>query len=141
MNMFKTTSAKTPEEYISLFPKEDQKELKALDSLIKKTAPDLKPHIVSGMIGYGSFHYKSKSGREGDWPLVLLARQKNYFSLYACSVTASGKYVAEEYKNDLPKADVGKSCIRFKKLSDLDTKIIEKILRDCVKYGGAAEQK
>lgn len=136
MNMFKTTTAKTPSEYIALFSSEDQKQLKILDSLIQKET-QFTPHIQSGMLAYGNFHYKSKSRREGDWMTIALARQKSYFSLYVCSVDDKGKYIAEKYKSDLPKASIGKSCIRFKKIEDIDIEIIKEVLKESVKFGGA----
>lgn len=135
MNMFKSTAAKTPNQYVNLFPENDQQNLKILDKLIQNET-QLKPYILSGMLAYGSLHYKSKGGREGDWMLIGLARQKNYFSLYICSVGEGGKYVVENYKDQLPKANIGKGCIRFKKLEDLDLEIVKKILKEAVKYGG-----
>lgn len=129
MNMFKTTSAKTPEEYINLLDEPRQSQIKTLHQFILKMVPKLKAFIISGMIGYGKYHYKYPSGREGDWAIILLASQKNYMSLYACGVK-DGKYVTETYKDKLPKANIGKSCIRFKKLEDLDLKVVEKILKE-----------
>jgi hypothetical protein len=130
MNMFKPTSAKTPKEYIDLISEPRKSDIKFLDKFIKKTVPKLKPFIISGMIGYGKYKYKSASGGEGDWCVIALASQKNYISLYACGVK-DGKYIAEGFKKDLPKADIGKSCIRVKKAEDLDLKVLEKILKEC----------
>ena len=80
-----------------------------------------------GMLGYGTYHYKYASGREGDWMVIGLANQKNYISLYSC--LSDGKnYVAEKHKDGLPKANVGKSCIRFRKLEDIDLEVIKRIL-------------
>ncbi|NUN11516.1 DUF1801 domain-containing protein [Candidatus Micrarchaeota archaeon] len=134
--MFNQTKAKTPSEYFKLVPKEYLAELKQIDALIKKNAPSLKPCIISGMLGYGPYKYKSQSGSEGDWFVIGLARQKNYFSLYICALTKEGKYLAEGYKKELPKASIGKSCIRFTKLSDVDEKVLIKIIKEAVKLGG-----
>ncbi len=79
------------------------------------------------MMGYGVFNYKSKSGREGTWPIVAIAPQKNYMSLYICAVT-NGKYMAEIYQDKLGKVSCGKSCIRFKKIEDLNTDTVKEIL-------------
>lgn len=127
-NMFKPTKANTPKEYLDMIDEPRRSEMKTLHTMIMKTIPDLKPHIVSGMIGYGTYHYKSKSGREGDWSMVLLASQKNYISVYACGVD-KGVYVADAYKSKLPKASIGKSCIRFKKLADVDLDILMEIVK------------
>lgn len=139
MNMFKPTAAKTPEEYIDLVAEPRKNEIKKLHDFIRKTTPKLKPFIISGMIGYGAFHYKSKSGREGDWAVIALASQKNYISVYVCA--ADGKeYVAEKYKKELPKASIGRSCIRFKKVDDIDLNILKKILLEGEKLGGTFAQ-
>lgn len=124
--------AKSPEEY---FSKTGEREpiLRTLDELIRKVAPGLKRTMVTGMsinmVGYGMFHYKGKSGREGDWPVVALANQKNYISLYICA-TEGGKYVAENNKDRLGKVSVGRSCIRFKKLEDLNLDVVRGILAE-----------
>lgn len=135
MNMFKVTDAKTPEEYIAKIDEPRRSEIKILHEFIRKTVPDLKPFIISGMIGYGPFHYKSPSGREGDWSILALASQKNYISVYACAAK-DGQYVAEKYKDKLPKANIGRSCIRFKKTSDIDLDVLKKVLLESKKLGG-----
>lgn len=138
MNMFKSTSAKTPEEYIAAIPEPRRHEFETIHRLIQKTIPTLRPRILSGMIGYGTYHYRSKSGREGDWSLVALASQKNYISVYVCSVEKD-KYIAETYKDKLPQASIGKSCIRFKKLKDIDLSILTQIIQKAEKVGGAGQ--
>lgn len=129
MNMFKPTKAKTRAEYIASIPEPRKSEIKKLDTLIKKTVPGMKPLFLYNMLAYGPFHYKSKSGREGEWAYIGLASQKNYISLYVCAVDGK-KYLAERYKKELPKANIGKSCIRFKKLEDVDQKVLAKILKE-----------
>ncbi len=130
--MFKPTVAKTPTEYIAMIDEPRRSQIKKLHDFIKKTVPALKPLIMSGMIGYGKYHYKYPSGREGEWSAILLASQKNYISVYACGVI-DGKYIAEQYKKHLPKASIGKSCIRFKKLEDIDLDVLKEILKKCEK--------
>lgn len=127
MNMFKPVKATSITEYIDLIPEPRKSEILKLDAFIKKTVPKLKPVFVSNMLGYGMFHYKSRSGREGDWPVIALASQKNYISVYVCRME-DGQYVAERYKKDFPKASIGKSCVRFKKTTDIDLNALKKIL-------------
>lgn len=133
--MFKTTPAQTPEAYIALLEEPRRSEIQTLHNLIQKAVPSLKPHIMSGMIAYGTYHYKYASGREGDWSLILLASQKNYISLYICAAK-DDEYLAEVHKNDFPKASIGKSCIRFKKLDDIDLKAVISICKEAEKLGG-----
>lgn len=129
MNMFKPTAAKTPEEYLDLIADPAQKaEVKQLDQLIRKTVPNLKPFIISGMIGYGSYEYKSKSGKGGEWATILLAAGKGSISVHLC-VMDGDKYLAETWKDKFPKANIGKSCIRIKKLADIDLTALEEIIK------------
>lgn len=133
--MFKPTKAKTPAEYIKLIDEPRKTEIQTLHDFIQKTVPQLKPYIQAGMIGYGSYHYKYASGREGDWSLIALASQKNYISVYVCA-TVDGKYIAEQFKKHFPKASIGKSCIRFKHLKDIDLKVLGEILKKAKTAGG-----
>ena len=87
------------------------------------------------MLGYGTFKYKNYKKEMIDWPIIALANQKNYISLYVCSLEG-GKYVAEKYKDELGKVSVGKSCIRFKKIDDLNLKILTKVLKLAAKSPG-----
>lgn len=130
-----SSMAKTPKEYLDSLQQPRKSELKALDKLIRKAAPKFKRFIMSGMLAYGKFHYKYASGREGDWAVIALASQKNYISLYVCA-TDGKKYLAEGYKKALPKASIGKSCVRFKKIEDVDLNVVEKMLKKAVKMGG-----
>ncbi len=132
--MFKPTAAKTPEDYLNMLPEPEKSETKKVFNLIKEEMPNDKPYIISGIIGFRSGHYKTKSGREGDWPLIALASRKNYISFYVCA--AEGKeYIAEKYKNELPKASIGRSCIRFKKLEDVNENVLRKIIKEALSLG------
>lgn len=122
------SKASTPSAYIKEVPAKRRAAIQNIHRLIRKHAPTLRPYMQSGMLGYGKYHYKYASGREGDWCVVGLASQKNYMSLYVCMVE-NNKYLAEMYKKDLGKVSVGKSCIRFKKLDDLNLKTVEKLIR------------
>ena len=123
------SEAKTPTEYINSLEEPRKTQIKKLHSLIRKTVPSLKPHMKFGMLGYGTYHYKYASGREGDWMIIGLANQKNYISLYAC-LSDGKQYVAEKHKKELPKTNIGKSCIRFRKLEDVDLNVIKRILKE-----------
>jgi hypothetical protein len=119
---------KTAAEYIEAADAAKRADLKALHQLIRKTLPDLKPCIVHGMIGYGPYHYRYATGREGDSARVVLASNKTGFSVYVSAVDQKGRYLAEQAKAKLGKASVGKSCIRFKKLADLDVAALRDVL-------------
>lgn len=124
----------TPEEYIAQLEEPRRSDIARLHALITKTVPKLTPCILGGMLGYGPFHYKYASGREGDACRISLASNKAHISLYALGADEDG-YVAERYKERLPKASIGKSCVRFKKLDDLDLTALKALLKETAKAG------
>ncbi len=119
----------SPAEYIAKLDEPRKTEIAALDALIRKTARKLEPFIHIGILAYGPWHYKYASGREGDWFRIGVASNKSYISLYICACDDKG-YVAERYKAALPKANIGKSCVRFKRLSDLEPAALKKMIRE-----------
>lgn len=136
MNMFKPAKAKTAKEYFDTLPEERKKPMMFLHKFIQKTAPKLKSNFLYNMPGYGTFKYKSSYQKEElDWPVIGLASQKNYISLYVCAIDKGG-YIAEQYKAELGKVSVGKSCIRFKKIEDVNLKTLEKVIKLAAKSPG-----
>jgi|ERR1700684_1290179 hypothetical protein len=122
----------TPAEYLAELDEPRKSEVAALDKMIRKLAPKLAPFIHAGMLAYGPWHYKYASGREGDWFRIGLASNKNYISLYILA-TEGKTYVTEKFKKGLPKASIGKSCVRFKRLGDLDEAALAKLIREWAK--------
>ncbi len=135
MNMFKPVKATSIQGYIAELPPERRSAIEFLDGFIKKTAPKLQPIFAYNMLGYGSFKYKNYKKEVIDWPLIALASQKNYISLYVCAIEA-GKYVAEKHKHELGKVTVGKSCIRFKKIEDLNLTMLAQVIKEAEKSPG-----
>ena len=135
MNMFKPVKAKSIKEYFDDLSPDRREPLEFLHKFIQKTAPSLKPNFFYNMPGYGSFKYKNYKKEILEWPIIALASQKNYISLYVCAVE-NGEYVAEKYKDELGKVSVGKSCIRFKKLDDLNLRTLEKVIKLAEKSPG-----
>ena len=123
------SDAKTPEEYIAQVGDDRRADIQKLHDLVRDVAPELEPTMDFKMLAYGKFHYKYASGREGDWMKIGIANNKRYISLYCCSADERG-YVAERYKERLPKASIGKSCVRFKRVSDLDEETLRELLRE-----------
>ncbi|MCA9342566.1 DUF1801 domain-containing protein [Candidatus Saccharibacteria bacterium] len=135
MNMFKGVKATNVEEYLDNVPAERKDTINFLHQFIQKAAPGLKPHFAYNMLGYGSFKYKNYKKEDMDWPIVALANQKNYVSVYVCAVDG-GEYIAEKNKNKLGKVSVGKSCIRLKKLEDVNLNELEKVIKLAAKNPG-----
>jgi hypothetical protein len=116
-------------------PAERRGLIRTLHAFIQKAAPSLKPHFAYNMLGYGSFPYRNYKHEAITWPVISLANQKNYVSIYVCAVV-DGKYVAETYAERLGKVSVGKSCIRFKKLEDVHLPTLKKVIQIAAKHPG-----
>ena len=124
----------TPAEYIASVDEKRRPDIEALHSLIRKHAPKLEPVIMGGMLGYGPFHYRYASGREGEACKLSIANNASYISLYCFASDGEG-YVAPRYAERLPKAKIGKSCVTFKKLADLDEKALVALIKETAKAG------
>jgi Domain of unknown function (DU1801) len=135
MNMFKKVKANSVESYLASIPQERKKDFLFLHKFIQKAAPKLKPHFAYNMLGYGSFMVKNSKKQLIPWPTVSLANQKNYISLFICSVE-NGKYLVENYKKDLGKVTAGKTCVSFKKVADLNLPSLKKLLQYAAKHPG-----
>ena len=133
--MFEEGIATTSEAYLDALDEPRRGDVAALDALIRATAPQLEPHIQSGMLAYGRYRYRYSSGRSGEWFPIGLASRKRYISLYVMAADGE-RYLAEAFRDRLPKADIGKSCIRFKRLADLDRDALVELIREGAKLDG-----
>ena len=82
------------------------------------------------IIGFGVYHYKYESGREGDAPLVGFSPRKAAIVLYlGCEVEVREKFLKKlgKYKGDT-------GCIYIKKLSDINTDVLKELIDASVKY-------
>jgi len=135
MNMFKSVASHTVKEYIAVVPQDRKETITFLHQFIQKSAPKLKAHFAYNMLGYGSFKYTNHKKEVLEWPVIALASQKNYISLYVCALEG-GEYIAEKHKKELGKVSVGRSCIRFKKLKDLNLPVLKKVIQAAAKNPG-----
>lgn len=132
------SAAQTVSGFLAGMSERNRVEAKRVHALIRKTAPTLNPGVMSGMLGYGKFHYRYATGREGDTALLALADRAGGLSLYVNCV-AGDRYLAEKYAKRLGKVSVGKSCIRFRKLDDLDVAALAALIREATAIGGTAK--
>lgn len=78
----------------------------------------------SSIIGYGTYHYVYKSGREGDWMLTGFSPRKAKFSIYIMS----GFEKFEALLAKLGKFKTGKGCLYVNKLSDIDLEVLKELI-------------
>ncbi|RYZ30978.1 MAG: hypothetical protein EOO10_00875 [Chitinophagaceae bacterium] len=82
------------------------------------------------IIGFGAYHYKYASGHEGDMPLMGFSPRKAQFSLYVTDPSHNNKKLLEK----LGKYSMGKACIYFKKLEDLNLDVLEKLSKETMQF-------
>jgi hypothetical protein len=133
--MFAKNAAQSIEEYLSLVPQDRKKDIDFLHSFIQKAVPALKPYYASNMIGYGSFSYLDSKKQKKDWPIISLANQKNFISIYVCALIKD-KDAAEKYKKDLGKLTQSLNCIRFKTIEEINPDTFKTVLRLAEKIQG-----
>ena len=118
----------SPEEYIAQLPQERKEAIETLRKSIKENLPDgFEECINYGMIGYVVPHSIYPAGYHCDpkqpLPFMNVASQKNFIAVYSSSLYAKKElldwFVAEFPKQSKTKLDMGKSCIRFKKINDI----------------------
>lgn len=120
------SKALTHEEYLLEVEEPKRSELRTLDGIIREILPTFGPCMISGIMGYGQFHYKGKSC-EGEWMRVGLSANKTGISIHICAGDKNGHF-PEQARDRLGKATVGRSCIRFKKLSDINLETVRELL-------------
>jgi len=101
---------------------------KILSDIMKEITGENPAMWGKRIVGFGSFHYKYDSGREGDWFLTGFSPAKNNLTVYIMS------YIDETddlYKK-LGKFKNGKSCLYIKKLKDVDLTILKKIFKKSI---------
>jgi uncharacterized protein YdhG (YjbR/CyaY superfamily) len=127
------STAKTPNDYIASLPEDRVKAMTELRNVIKKNLPKGFEEIMAyGMIGYVVPLKTYPAGYHCNPKLPLgymnIASQKNYIALHHLGVYGSDKllkwFVDEYPKYSKTKLDMGKVCIRFKKMDQIPYKLI-----------------
>ena len=100
--------------------------LRLVDIMREETGEE--PYMYGpSIVGFGTYHYKYESGREGDAPLAAFSPRKAQMVVYLI-----GGY-EERYPEQLAKIGpfkTGKACFYFKKLNDLDEEILRFLIKD-----------
>ena len=83
----------------------------------------------ASIVGFGEYHYKYASGREGDWMLTGFSPRKQNLTLYI--MAGFDRY--DELLKKLGKFSTGKSCLYIKKRADVDRKVLKELVSESVK--------
>ena len=97
---------------------------KALVKLMQSTAGEKPQMWGPSIIGFGSFHYRYDSGREGDMPLIAFSPRKAATVLYGLTGATSSKALLPK----LGKHTTGKGCLYIKKLTDVDQQVLQSMI-------------
>ena len=106
-----------------------RKDSRTLLQMMKKITGAKPKMWGTSMVGFGSYHYKYASGREGDWFLTGFAPRKQNLTLYIMS----GFKEYEALLKKLGKYKTGKACLYVKKLEDVDLATLKKLIERSVK--------
>lgn len=127
------STAPTPDQYIDELPEDRKKAMTELRKVIKKNLPKgFKEEMGYGMMGYCVPHSLYPAGYHCDpktpLPFMGMASQKNFIAVYHMGIYADPvllKWFTTEFpKHSKTKLDMGKSCIRFKKMDTIPFKLI-----------------
>lgn len=128
--------ADTVDQYIAQLPEDRQAPVEKLRNIFQKHLPKgFEEGILYKMIGFYVPHSVYPDGYhcnpKDPLPFVNIASQKNFVALYHSGIYAKKElldwFVAEYPKHCNYKLDMGKSCVRFKKMEDIPYKLIEEL--------------
>lgn len=110
-------------------PKKREDAYKLLDIFAETTGFEAKMWGPS-IIGFGSYHYKYKTGHEGDAPLVGFSPRKAKISLYF----APGDPDRTELLKHFGKHTTGAACVYINKLADVEEEILKKLINKSIEF-------
>lgn len=107
-----------------------EKDCFSLIDLMKKITSSEPKMWGTSIVGFGNYHYKSKSGREGDWFYCGFSPRKQNLTIYLSMCDLSKQ---KDLLKKLGKHKTSKSCIYIKSLADIDKKILKEVISKSVK--------
>ncbi|MCK6508002.1 DUF1801 domain-containing protein [Myxococcota bacterium] len=131
------SQAATPDQYVSALPPDRQELVSAIRAVINQNLPaDVEEGMQYGMIGWYLPHRVYPAGyhcdRKQPVPYAGLASQKQAVSVYLCCVYVDAELSAwfqDEARKTGKRLDMGKGCVRFKKLADVPLDLLGQVIR------------
>jgi len=109
------------EAFINSLPEPRRADARALVKLMQSVSLQKATMWGSSIIGFGSYHYRYESGREGDMPLLCFSPRKSANVLYIC---LTDKALLDK----LGKHKLSGGCLHIKKLSEVDRAVLKTIM-------------
>ena len=119
----KEPSGNSPARFIASLDEPRRSDIARLHHLVSSVAPEMAVAVKGGVLAYGRYEYRYASGREGEWFVLGIASNRQYISVYAPTLDVA------PYLDRLPKASLGRSCVRFKRVADVDEAVLDEIIR------------
>ncbi len=107
-----------------------REDAKVVCELMERVSGEKPEMWGASIVGFGSYRYRYKSGREGEWPTVGFSPRKANLVLYIMS--GFSKYPALMEK--LGKHKTGKSCLYVKKIADVDETVLKALMLESYEY-------
>jgi len=110
--------------------KQKRADAKKIAAMMRKATGARAAMWGPSIVGYGRYHYRYESGREGDFMLTGFSPRKQALTVYIIP----GFKSFESLMKKLGKYKTGKSCLYIKRLSDVDERVLERLIAESVKY-------
>ncbi len=131
-NKTKLTEASVESYFAAIGDAARRKDCEALAKLMAKTTKQPAKMWGTSIVGFGSYHYKYASGREGDSCLTGFSSRKSDITIYLVADFPGREALLEK----LGKHKLGKGCLYIRQLGDVDPRVLEQLV-----LGAVAERK
>ena len=128
-NKTKPTAKSVPEFLEQIEDPKRRADSLSIAALMEKLSGSKPKMWGDAIVGYGDYHYKYASGREGDWFLVGFSPRKQNLTLYIMGYLEFYTDILE----NLGKFKHGKGCLYIKRLEDIDTDVLENLITTSIK--------
>lgn len=126
----KQTGASVAEFLGGIEDKQQRSDARKLSAMMRAATGSRAKMWGTSIVGFGRYHYKYASGREGDWPIVGYSPRKQNLSIYIMA----GFSNYDKLMAKLGKFKTGKSCLYVKRLEDVDEGVLRKLIDKSVQY-------
>ena len=109
---------------------ERREDTRAVMAIMERITGETPVMWGDSIIGFGTYHYKYASGREGDWMISAVSPRKAALTVYVMA----GFEKFSDLLAKLGKYKTGSSCLYLKRLSDADPEVLEQLISQSVSY-------
>jgi hypothetical protein len=129
-NKTKATKASVSEFLNSIEDRQKRADARKVAAMMRKATGKRAKMWGTSIVGYGTYHYKYASGREGDFMIAGFSPRKRALTVYI--MAGFGRF--EALLDKLGKYKTGKSCLYIKRLADVDEQVLQKLIDGSVSY-------